>query len=234
MAGRFFLISLLLSFTLVTLQSASGDDVPIITLATDDLNEVVRNSALISGAIVVGVQVHQISEDEPSLVGYIPTDWRGSAVCAQVVSADGLYEGYGHYKVPDEWTSGRARFSFPTIYGDFLKATPRDGLGILVLKGKCGSENASAKTIALWNASDLETVDVVLNSFRADDVFAYVAKQDAPIRCSKIGIGGGTAFDTKCRIKTDSLSGQTQIDIYRVVEGKPSKPTKIDIWFPGG
>lgn len=202
------------------------------TLGIKELNEVVRKGALIAGAVVVGVQARKVSDDGPTLSGYIPNQWAGHTVCAKVVSADGLYEAVGPYSVPTEWSSGAADFPFPTRYGELLRSMPEDGIGVLLSYGECNAQDGAVKSVALWNANSADSVDIMLNSFRADSVFAYVGNQPAPVQCSRIASGGGTAFDTKCNLASHDLSGLTAVEIYRVVGGKPSKPTSLEVWFP--
>ena len=231
MAGRLIIISLLLPLLLAD-RPASAADNQKMTLALEELNEVVRDGALIAGAVVIGVQVRNASDQDLTLSSYIPSHWGGQTVCAKVVSADGLYEAIGPYSVPVGWSGGAAELPFPTKHGELLRSLPEDGIGVLVSHGECGKQEGAVKTIALWNSDQASSVDIVLNSFRADSVFAYVGDQPAPVLCKRVVAGGGTSFDTKCNLQAEGLAGQTQVEIYRVVGGKPSKPTALEIWFP--
>ncbi len=214
------------------LRAGQAQEPSEVALQKSDFKEFLREGADISGAVVVGVQVQSPAADGPSLMGYIPREWKGGMICAQVVSADGRYEAYGPYLVPADWAGGTAPLEFPTRYQEQLRAFSKDGVGAMVWQGACGEQQASAKSVVLWNATDLETIDVIVNSFRADDVFAYVADRPQPIHCRKIETGSSIAFDSKCSIDADGIHGETKIEVYRITNGKPSQPTGFEIWFP--
>lgn len=209
----------------------------MISLARDDnnnpaLTETILPGARISGAVVVGVQVQKPSEGGPSLRGFVPKTWAGDEICVNIITADGLYEANGQYVVPADWKSATSGLQFPTRHADLLRTLPADGLGVLVVKGACGAKMGGEMSVALWNASDVETIDLIVNSFRADTVFAYVDNADRPVMCTPVEVRAGTAFDTKCPLDAGGRSGLTKVDIYRVVGGKPSRPTSLRIWFP--
>nr|WP_309503808.1 hypothetical protein [uncultured Roseovarius sp.] len=225
------LVTLALSLFLCQAQVGQAEGVTEVALQKSDFKEFLREGADISGAVVVGVQVQTAAPDGPSLMGYIPQAWKGSTICAQVVSVDGRYEAYGPYLVPDDWPGGTTPLEFPTKYQDQLRALPADGVGALVSQGDCGGQQG-ASTVALWNSTSLETIDVMVNSFRADDVFAYIADRPQPVRCQKINTESRIAFDSKCSIDARDIHGATKIGIYRITGGKPSQPTEFDLWFP--
>ena len=222
----------MLSLSIFQVCSGQAQDAAEVALEKKDFKEFRREGADISGAVVVGVQVQRPAPDGPFLMGYIPREWKDGVICAQVVSADGKYEAYAPYRVPANWPGKTARLDFPTAYPDQLRGFSKDGVGALISQGDCSEPKETAKSVVLWNATSLEMIDVMVNSFRADDVFAYVANRPQPVRCLNIELNSSIAYDSKCRIDANGIHGKTKIQIYRINGGKPSRPTDIDIWFP--
>lgn len=206
---------------------------PTIALDEDGLNETVREGALISGAVVAGVLVREAADTGISLQGFIPADWDEGGVCAQLTSIDGLYEATGRYTVPAAWQGGIAALAFPTEHAALLRNVPQDGLAIRVTPGTCGQGASDEFSVALWNTSELDRVDLLLNSFRADGVFVYVDDRDQPVRCAAIDHPARTAFDSKCTVALDELSGPVQLEVYRIVDGQPAAPDTLTIRLPG-
>lgn len=185
--------------------------------------------------MVRGVQVQGRATGGPSLVGYVPHSWRGSAICARVVSADGRYEAYGTYLVPATWSGGSGDLDFPTAYGELLRSVEADGIGVMVSKGDCGAQKTEGLSVVLWNSEAIETINMLVNSFNADEVFAYVGENVTPLRCERIEsieTRNMIAYDRKCNISPASHAGPTKVEIYRLNHGKPSEPVVVTIWFP--
>lgn len=204
------------------------------TLALDEggLNETVRKGAMISGSVVAGALVRAAEQDGTSLRGYIPVEWSSRQVCAHLTSIDGLYEALGNYSVPSTWDGGTASFDFPTKHATLLNSLPEDGLAIRVMLGQCGQAKGEDISVAFWNTSELSRVDLLLNSFRAESVFVYIANREPPIRCPPIDGSGRTAFDSKCTLDLDGLSGTVDLEVYRIVDGKPAPPDTVTIHVP--
>lgn len=219
-----------------TAAAAQDEDPDTVTIALDggQLNEIVRAGALISGSVVAGVLVRETGGAGVSLRGYIPEDWKGQPVCAQVRSIDGLYEAIGQYTVPAGWTGGIAPLDFPTKNAALLESAAEDALAVRVTQGHCGEAENARTSVALWNASGMSRADLLLNSFRADNVFVYVGARETPVRCLPIEHPGRTAFDSKCPLDLAGLSGAVELEIYRIVEGKPAPPDTLTVQLPGG
>lgn len=200
----------------------------------DGLNEIYREGALISGSVLAGVMVRDPGTAGTRLGGYVPEDWSDAKLCARVTSIDGLYEGTAVYTVPTGWTGGIAPFEFPTRYGELLRDAKDDTLAVRVTRDGCDEAAEGEVSVALWNARDIGAVDLLVNSFRADAIFLYVGGAATPLRCSAIEQGGRTAFDTKCTVTLDGLSGRVPIELYRVVDGKPAAPDLLTLRLPEG
>ncbi|TJZ88624.1 hypothetical protein FA743_19935 [Paracoccus gahaiensis] len=222
--------------TLMVLQVATpvarAQDVQEIAPEAPGVQEFFREAADISGSVVLGVQVQFQAADGPRLIGYLPAEWGGEMACIHVVSVDGRYEAYGNYPVPASWQGGAAALTFVTGYSALLRGVPADGIGVMVARGPCGQGKADELSVVLWNTRDAPAVDIIVNSFNADEVFAYVDEQTAPVRCERLELESTIAFDRKCRIDPADRAGPTDITIYRLKDGKPSEPTSVVVWFP--
>ncbi|WP_227590681.1 hypothetical protein [Cereibacter sphaeroides] len=213
---------------------AFADGRPMFALNEQGFQEFVRDGALISGAVVMGVQFHRMAKDVPALSAYVPAEWRGDRLCLRVVSSNGFYQGIAPYDVPSDWSGGFADLDFPikARHGPMLKGLSEGDLSILLAKGECEGSATPVASVAYWDAETSDQVDLMLNSFRADLVYAYVEGRDTPVKCEKLDEEDATTFDTRCPIELKSPAGPRTIETYRIVGGKPSPAASIVIWFP--
>jgi hypothetical protein len=205
---------------------------PSIALHNDEFNEVIRPAARISGAVLMGVQRRNLS-DEHDLRAYVPERWKETGqLCAQVVSIDGRYEAVNTYDLPAGWPGGVEQLPFPTKHADLLGSQPEDGLAVLVSGRDCGTPSNGEYSVALWNAQMPEQIELLINAFRAEQVFLYVEGRDLPIRCEPIKRPMRTAFDTTCSLLVENLSGEVDLELFRMVDRKPAPPDRFTILFP--
>ena len=206
-----------------------------LALTGDPFNEVLRDAAEISGVVVAGVLRHGAAADNAgavSLAADLPPDWAGSPICARVLSSDGLYEATSRYELDRTWNGGVATLSFPTIHGAFLTGLEPGAVAVQITQGDCQSP-MDRSTVALWNAAPAAGTAVLLvNAFRADEVFAYVGDAPAPVRCEPLPLKGLTAYDHGCTLP-EGLSGQVEVSLYRIVNGKPAEPATVRLWLGG-
>lgn len=204
-----------------------------LALTGNPFNEVLRDAAEISGVVVAGVLRHGSASKDAgavSLAADLPSDWAGSPICARVLSSDGLYEASSRYELDDAWEGGVATLSFPTVHGEFLTELVPGSVAVRITQGDCKAPGGRS-TVALWNASpSAGPVFLMVNAFRADEVFAYVGDAAAPVRCEPLSLTGLTAFDHGCELP-DGLSGQVDVALYRIVNGKPAEPVTIRLWL---
>lgn len=203
-----------------------------VTLQREGFKEFLHESANISGAVVAGLQRHGTGGEGISLGAFVPADWAGSNACMQVVSIDGRYEAYGPYTIPKDWNGGLANLEFPTEHFDALQKIPQDGLGAMLSEGECAVRGSGGISVALWNTEPDDTVYLMVNSFRADRVFLYLEGVGSPTICERLNLSSPIAFDTKCRLSLEEGNSPTEVELYRVSDGQPSKPTHVSIWLP--
>jgi hypothetical protein len=212
------------------MMALSDDNV---TLRSDPFNEVLRDAAQISGVIVAGILRHgtaPVDEDKVTLTANLPPAWSGSRICARVLSADGRYEATNEYDLSPDWAGGVTGLPFPTRHGEALADLPSQGLAIQIAAGDCGSPLYDT-TVALWNPDgDIGEAQVLINSFRADEVFMYIDTYPNAIRCDALKAGGMTAFDHAC-ILPDDVTGSVEVTLYRVSGGKPATPSILKLWI---
>ncbi|QUJ76966.1 hypothetical protein KDD17_02635 [Sulfitobacter albidus] len=205
----------------------------IVTLRSNPFNEVLRDAAQISGVIVAGVLRHgtaPVNGDTVTLTANLPPEWSGSRICARVLSADGRYEATNEYDLSQEWSGGVTGLPFPTRHGAALADLPPQGLAIQISAGDCMSQ-LSDTTVALWNPDgEIGEAQILINSFRADEVFMYLDTYPDAIRCNALEAGGMAAFDHAC-ILPDDVSGSVEVTLYRVSGGKPATPSVLKLWI---
>ena len=200
-----------------------------LALAGEGFNEVLRDAAEISGVVIAGIQRHG-DEGGTALAADFPAAWADATACVRVLTGDGLYEAANAYLLPADWAGGVAVLPFPTTYGDLLASAAPGTLAIRAGLGDCdGPPGASA--LAYWNAAPGSGPPTLLvNAFRADEVFAYAGDAPEATRCTPLTIGGLSAFDHACALPAD-LRGRVEVTLYRIVNGKPAPPAVTDVWL---
>lgn len=209
-----------------------GQDALRLSPDQKEFKEMLFDAAEISGAVVAGIQVRAVEPPDIALSAFIPQAWAGASVCIRVVSVDGLYEAVNTYRVAEDWGGGVAPITYPTQHGDRLRAAARDGLGIRVSGGACDEKVSDEATVAFWNVQSMEDLTLLLNSFRSDQVFAYVGDAAAPVPCQPLDLPGRTAFDTVCQLSELPAGGRIKLELYRVKNRIPAEPVKVDLWLP--
>lgn len=202
-------------------------------LATAHFEEELQNTARISGHVLAGVQKRAFRNDEEdiSLATYVPAAWAGGSLCLKVVSLDGRYEAVGEYDVATSWKGGIVRLSYPTKYSDMLQQRPEDGLGLRVARGLC-TQDASEATVVYWNDPGAVPVTILVNSFQADAVYAYIGNDPMPVRCEPVDLDGRSAYDTRCPLSAVDAETPLDLEIVRIVNSKPAPSSHFKIWLP--
>lgn len=200
-------------------------------LATNPFNEILHERALISGPALTGV-LGEVSRDTeaPLLSAHIPAGW--TEICTSVLSADGLYEARNDYRIPDGWGGGTINLPYPTQRLERLNALEGGTIAVLTRQGSCSApENRFA--IAYWRSEpDMTQASLLVNSFRADEVVAYVGSDPgAPeVVCSNIGGSSLTAFDTMCDIVLPVEGDEVEVELLRVRAGQADPSEYITIY----
>ena len=200
-------------------------------LATDEFHEEVRTGAQISGVMVAGLQRQGLAPAAARLRAWVPADWAGATVCARVVSVDGLYEAANDYEVAEDWSGAYADMPYPTRHPDRLDGAGRDGIAVRVTRGVCDGPPGDA-TSALWNDGLTQPLSLLVNSFQADSVFAYVEGATTPIRCGPVAQDGRSAYDVTCPMDGIATRGRVAVELLRIVNAKAVPPTSVVVWLP--
>lgn len=195
-------------------------------VAGDKFNEVVRESAQISGVVVAGVLRHGVG-DTGDLSAAIDPTWESEFICVRVLSGDGFYEAENTYVLPAQWDGGLAQFDFPTRHAELLSGLPEGAVAVRVTEGDCSQRQPSA-ALANWRGAEGGAAALLINAFAADEVFMYVGTQ--AVACERIAISGLAAFDTSCALP-DGLSGRVEITIYRLQGGSASEPSIVRLFL---
>lgn len=199
--------------------------------------EELLDAARISGAVVAGVQVMEPAHGIADLRAHIPTSWIGGEMCVRVVSADGLYEAVNTYEISQSPTGSESppplpEVPFETKYTDVLSEAGANGLAIRITRGRCYEGHSDEATLAFVNMVSAPSVKLLVNSFRAARVFAYV-DDGAPTQCEPIQAQTRIAYDVVCVLEDLPAKDSVEVEIYRVREsGSPDADTVL-IQLPG-
>lgn len=200
-------------------------------LATNPFNEILHERAQISGPALTGV-LGEVSRDTeaPLLSAHIPAGW--TEICTSVISADGLYEARNDYRIPDGWAGGTINLPYPTQRLERLSALEGGTVAVLTRQGNCSApENRFA--VAYWRSEpDMTQASLLINSFRADEVVAYVGNDpNAPeVACTNIEGSSLTAFDTMCEIILPADGNEIEVELLRVRAGQSDPAEYITIY----
>ena len=198
--------------------------------ATTPFNETAREAARISGQLVTGVQYSSAPDDGMLLEAYVPAEWAGRTICSRVVSVDGLYEATNSYSVDADWPGGPVQLLHPTEMPHMLKDRPADGVSVRVASSGCDAR-ADEMALAGWSGMR-DDASLLVNSFQADALFAYVESQTVPIRCEALPLKGRSAYDMRCPLADVQATGKVKVDLLRIVGGKPAPQSSLIVWLP--
>lgn len=196
-----------------------------LALDGQEFNEVLRESAQVSGVVVSGAVAlgDPIPLDGQVIVqSVLPADWAGEAACLQIVSRDGLYESLNQYRIPETWSGGLVDIPFPTNYEGLLEDGEPDSLAARLIRGACRAPAGSTAVAYLHGFRPDADVRIFVNSFRAHEVFAYFG--DQAVRCEPIETEDLVAFDTLCPVPPD-LEGEIEVTLFRLTDGTAAPPT---------
>ncbi|MBK0328406.1 hypothetical protein I5535_14040 [Rhodobacteraceae bacterium F11138] len=195
-----------------------------------------KNSTTISGAVLVGVQRGGGQIERFDLSARLPDGFRDQ-VCLKLVSANGRYsvrESY-LYDNPDDTGPSPGEpvgFQYSTKHADYLKAQGAHGVAALVTSGACDSDHGTP-TVAIWDDRTDAAIELLINSFDADKVFAYVGDSSDSIACDRVRAESLSAYDTVCEIEKEDLLGRVKIEIYRYMNRKAAEPDEFRLELVG-
>jgi hypothetical protein len=206
----------------------------IVKFTGGDFNEEFRESAQVSGSLVVGVLAAGLQDGTGSLVSTrVPKDWGGGSVCVSVISSDGLYNARNAYQIGKEWAGKNAEIEHDTDYTEELRTMSSDKVAVRVWSGDCENEKTEY-TPALWNtlpSAKIAELKLLINSFRADEVYLYPSPDAIePISCSRIEDDGHTAFDARCTVSSEYLGdGVLDMEVVNIRNRELDPPLSIRV-----
>lgn len=226
-----FLRSLIVAAPLVAAISGVGFAQEIRLRNPNGFNEEWRSEAQISSGLVVGVMgVAPATAQRPSAAAMIPAGWKD--LCVRMLSASGLYEAENNYTVADWSGTGAAGIELASPRPDDLGRLRAEEMAILVSEGACGREVVEFG-VAFWNSAPTgppERIDVLVNSFRAEEVFYYLGNATKPTDCRRLAAPGQTEFDARCPIPWEEVRGDSlSLEIYRVRGREIDEPLFVTV-----
>jgi hypothetical protein len=204
--------------------------------------ETIRDEADVSArAVVIGAVRPWREPAAPrppldAITADIPAEWRRDPVCLALVTQDGLYEYRSTLQAPADWdgaTPVALEFE-PSIA--LLERYAAGEVALLTGRGDCDAEPAALApaSLGLAAAGRAETVELLINSFRADEVYLIVghAPDFAVQECRPLAQGSRVAFDHRCPIPVGSFDGPTPVQIMRLRNQSPDPRIEILLDMP--
>ena len=196
-----------------------------------------ENSTTISGAVLVGAQRSGRHIDNFTLAALLPDKFRDRNVCLELVSANGRYSVRESYRYDDAGAAdasllGPIGFEFRTAHADYLRSQGENGVAALLTSGDC-DDVRSTPTVVIWDGVDDGGIELLINSFDADSVFAYIADTDDMIPCAPVRAESLSAYDTVCVIDSADLTGALDIELYRYVNRQAAEPDEFHLELVG-
>lgn len=198
-------------------------------------NETLRDSAEISGAIIVGLQLRGKQTGsrglDPKLSGLVP----GDPVCLRLISANGLYDAINTFTYRDGGAAESPMIDITALtrHGQFLGELEEDEIAAAVSKGECGEPSEGYYPVS-WGVAEADTARLFLNSFRADTVVARFEETNEVVRCAPVEVEVRSAYDTACDLPILGRSGEVTVEIVRFVNRQPAPSDFVTLILPGG
>lgn len=195
-------------------------------------NETLRDSAEISGAIIVGLQVRGKAIGSSGLDPKLSGLKEGDPVCVRIVSANGLYDSVNTYTYSSAANPLRPMIDLSVSKHDqFLRELKEDEIAASVALGSC-SDPAKAYFPVSWGLADNQDVRLFVNSLRADTVVARIEETGAIERCEPVAVEVRSAYDTACDLNLDGLAGSVRVEIVRFVNRQPAPSDFVTLILP--
>lgn len=230
---RGFAMGIIAVFTLAGSLAGRAEPLEI----RGELRERYAPSADISGSPVLGLVALRAGEAAASrIVAQVPGSWAAQIVCARMVSSDGRYDASRPFGVPADWQGGIAELDIPTRYLAELDALDELELGVAVSMDDCSGQPDGLRIVpAVWGSTEMvPEIRLLINSFRADEAYLYIAARNADIACDPVATEARTAFDMVCPLPQDLLAegGVLEVELNRVRRGAMMGSTYFTIELP--
>lgn len=210
--------------------AAAADELELLSL--DD--EILTEPRVTAEAVFVGLVWPRLNEAEAVsglILAAIPPAMRGEEICVRVTTEDGRYTGIARYRDKGVATSAMTILPY---------APAKAGLGdysddsVAVLAFPC-SEAARLTDLAVtsWRSNEAglrgESVNLLINSFRADEAFLVVdnAKE---IDCVALDAGERAAFDFSCPLAVSDIRQGARVALFRVRGASMDPEVAINIF----
>ncbi len=196
--------------------------------------ETFLSAAEISGSIVVGIQLRgPTAQERPHLSAIVPAAWQGRTMCVRLTSNDGRYVAEQAYEIGASWQGGLVALTYDTTYPTQLRDYSASQMAVRIALGTCAAPEGTF-AVAGWDIGEAGAIEgglLMINSFRADEVYLIDRATGRDIGCQAIGDGPRTSFDTYCPLPLDLLrgAGQLRLEVNRVRRGVFDPVALVDI-----
>ncbi|MDJ1007373.1 MAG: hypothetical protein QNJ13_06055 [Paracoccaceae bacterium] len=223
---------------LAALMVASPAGAQSLELVGTEFNETLRDSAEISGAVVVGAQMHWKRPQDMGFAALLPKLEADEPVCIRVVTANGLYDAENPYTYnPGDGGTGAgdpmSEVVYPTEHDAFLAELSGYEITASIARGDCDTRSDTLM-VANWAEERASNVTLLINSFRADAVFVQLLDSGGSVRCEPVEIEVRSAYDTICDLPVGGETGELDLLIHRMINRQPAPETAITLFLPAG
>lgn len=203
------------------------------TVSLRQLDETLRETATVSGVVVVGaVLLPEGPDPAPRLAARLDPGWQAEALCVEVISADGLYQSQSVYDLA-AGAAGETALPYPTRYPEALAAYAPGAISVRARLGDCGGSGALLPVA--WRApgaGPASGVALQVNSFRADVVQIFVGDdpKSPAVTCEPVETPVRTAFDRLCAFDLPQpVPDRLSVEILRISGGRAEMPEFVDL-----
>ncbi len=214
---KFRVVLIILTYILSAGAMFGADRLQLVSLKDDMLPEPqVTAEAVFVGLVRPKVTTVQGTSSE-TILAALPPENRTNGVCVRVTTADGLYSGVAEYKSAGADTSNMTLMDY--VSDEEALATYSEN-EIAVLVFPCDSALAlSTAAVATWRSDDVvelgESVNVLVNSFRADAAFLIVNDTEQ-VDCQPYKVGERAAFDFSCQLDAKQIESGAHLSLFRI------------------
>ena len=195
-------------FTLLFLTAtgvASLSRAQSLLLTTVPFEETEFKAARIAGQLVSGVQYRSAPDSEFRLEDTNPVGMGGQdRLLARRLDRRTL-RGFERIRGRRRLERRIAAISHPTRMPHMLLDRSSDAIAIRLSPSPC-SEAATEATLITWGKTG-EKPELLVNSFQADAVYAYVGDDPAPVPCEDVALDGRSAYDMRCPLSGVDATG---------------------------
>lgn len=210
-------ISVILTYILSAAATFGADRLQLVSLKDDMLPEPQVTAEAVFVGLVRPKANSVTGTNSETILAALPPENRANGVCVRVTTADGLYSGVAEYKSSGAGSSNMTLMDYVSEE-EALSAYSENEIAVLVFPCD-GAMILSTAAVATWRGEDVlelgETVNLLVNSFRADAAFLIVNDSEQ-VDCLPYKVGERAAFDFSCQLDAKQIETGARLSLFRI------------------